>query len=153
MATQRISARQPSGEVIVLEVTPETTGKELKQQIKERKRWGELTRSTTGVEVIVGDNQLLGNDATVLEAGIAEDVETGIRLDTACRRSSGECHSQGVDGPRRGGDIEHGSHAKAAEMAPVRAIRNDIRRQYREYSSRTQEQSCSASRHWQPGVS
>ena len=28
MATQRISARQPSGEVMVLEVTPETTGKD-----------------------------------------------------------------------------------------------------------------------------
>ena len=69
----KISALQPSGELLVLEVTPETTGKELKQQIKEKKAWDELTRSTTGVEVIVGDNQLLGNDATVLEAGIAED--------------------------------------------------------------------------------
>ena len=78
MATQRISARQPSGEILVLEVTPETTGKELKQQIKERKPWDKLTRSTTGVEVIVGDNQLLANDATVLEAGIAEDTVVSV---------------------------------------------------------------------------
>ena len=73
MAMQRISARQPNGEVMVLEVTLETTGKELKRQIKERQPWDELTHSTTGVEIIVGDNQLLANDAKVLEAGIAED--------------------------------------------------------------------------------
>ena len=69
--TTKISALQPSGEVMVLEVTPEMTGKELKQQIKERKPWDELTRSTTGVEVIVGDNQLLDSDVDV---GIAEDT-------------------------------------------------------------------------------
>ena len=68
-----ISVLQPSGEILVLEVTPETTGKELKQQIKDRKPWDELTRSSTGVEIIVGDNHLLANDAKVLDAGIAED--------------------------------------------------------------------------------
>ena len=73
MAMQRISALQPSGEILVLEVTPEMTGKELKQQIKERKPWDELTRSTTVVEIIVGGNRLLVNDAKVLEAGTAED--------------------------------------------------------------------------------
>ena len=78
MAMQRISALQPSGEILVLEVTPEMTGKELKQQIKERKPWDELTRSTTGVEVIVGDNQLLASDAKVLEAGIAEDTVVSV---------------------------------------------------------------------------
>ena len=42
MAT-RIFALQPSGEVTVLEVTPETTGWALKQQIKEGRPWDELT--------------------------------------------------------------------------------------------------------------
>ena len=72
MAT-KISALQPSGQTLVLEVTPETTGRELKQQIKQGQPWDELTRSTTSVEVIVGDNHLLANDAKVLDAGIAED--------------------------------------------------------------------------------
>ena len=67
---------------MVLEVTPETTGWTLKQQIKERQPWDELTRSTTSlsVEIIVGNNHLLANDAKVWavcdpwEAGIAEDT-------------------------------------------------------------------------------
>ena len=72
MATT-ISALQPSGEILVLEVTPETTGWALKQQIKEGQPWDELTRSTTGVEIIFGDDHLLASDAKVLDAGIAED--------------------------------------------------------------------------------
>lgn len=48
MAPQRIAALQPSGEVMTLEVTPEMTGWELKQQVKERQaNWDELTRKTT----------------------------------------------------------------------------------------------------------
>ena len=69
----RISARQPSGESTVLEVTPETTGCELKQQIKLRENWDDLTSSTTSVEIVLEDNQLLANDAKVLDCGIAED--------------------------------------------------------------------------------
>ncbi|CAK8994593.1 Uncharacterized protein SCF082_LOCUS3991 [Durusdinium trenchii] len=75
---KRISAQKPSGEVMVLEVTPETTGEELKQQIKQGQPWDELTRSTTSVEIIVGDNHLLANDAKVLEAGIAEDTVVSV---------------------------------------------------------------------------
>ena len=67
---QRISARQPSGEVVVLEVTPEMTGGALKQQIKNKQPWDELTRRTTVVEIIVEDNHFLANDATVLDAAI-----------------------------------------------------------------------------------
>ena len=78
-----ISVRQPSGEVIVLEVTPETTGKELKQQIKDRKpSWDELTRNTTIAEIIVGHNHLLANDAKVLDAGIAEDPVVSVVFKT-----------------------------------------------------------------------
>ena len=71
MATTRISVLQASGEVIVLEVTAETTGCELKQQIKDMQPWDELTRKTTVVEIILEDNTLLANDAKVLDAGIA----------------------------------------------------------------------------------
>ena len=77
MATQ-IAALQPNGESLVLEVTPETTGQALKQQIKERKSWDELTRSTTGVEIIVGDIHLLAHDAKVLDAGIAESTVVSV---------------------------------------------------------------------------
>ena len=73
MATN-ISALQPSGEILILEVTPDTTGRELKQQIKQGQPWDKLTRSTTSVEIIVGDTHLLGNDEKVLDAGIAEDT-------------------------------------------------------------------------------
>ena len=70
---KRFSAVQPNGEILVLEVTPETTGRLLKQQIKDGQCWDELTRRTTSVEIIVGDSQLLADDAKVLDAGIAED--------------------------------------------------------------------------------
>ena len=69
----KVSALQPNGDILVLEVMPGITGFELKQQIKEKKPWDELTRSTTAVEIIVGDNQLLANDANVLDAGITGD--------------------------------------------------------------------------------
>ena len=74
----RVSFLQPSGEVIVLEVTPEMTGWALKQQIKLRQPWDELTRGTTSAEIVLEDNQLLANAATVLDAGIAEDTALSI---------------------------------------------------------------------------
>ena len=75
---KRILARQTNGESMLLEVTPETTGKELKQQIKERKPWDELTCSTTSAEIVLEDNQLLANDAKVLEAAITEDTVVSV---------------------------------------------------------------------------
>ena len=77
-----ISVRQPSGEALVLEVTPETTGRALKQQIKEGQVWDELTRSTTSVEIIVGGDHLLADDAKVLDAGIAEDTAVSVVFKT-----------------------------------------------------------------------
>ena len=75
---KRISALQPSGEILILEVTPPTTVRALKEQIKEGQPWDELTRSTTGVEIIVGDSQLLADDLKVLHAGIAEDTVVSV---------------------------------------------------------------------------
>ena len=49
----RVSFQQPSGEVMVLEVTPEMTGWALKQQIKLRQPWDELTRGTTSAEIVL----------------------------------------------------------------------------------------------------
>ena len=69
----RISALQPSGETMILEVTPEMTGHELKQQIKEGQPWDDLTRKTTRVEIIVGDH-LLANDAKVWDTGVDADT-------------------------------------------------------------------------------
>ena len=78
MAT-KISALQPSGEMLVLEVAPEITGRELnKQQIKLRQNWDDVTSSTTSVEVVLEDNQLLANEAKVLEAAIAEDAVVSV---------------------------------------------------------------------------
>ena len=70
--------RHTNGESMLLEVMPETTGKELKQQIKERKPWDELARSTTSAEIVLEDNQLLANDAKVLEAAITEDTVVSV---------------------------------------------------------------------------
>ena len=75
---KRISALQPSGKILILEVTPPTTVRALKEQIKEGQPWDELTRSTTGVEIVVGDSQLLGDDLEVLHAGIAEDTVVSV---------------------------------------------------------------------------
>ena len=77
MATN-ISALQPSGQTLVLEVTPETTGRELKQQIKQGQPWDKLTQSTTSVEIIVRDTHLLANDEKVLDARIAEDTVVSV---------------------------------------------------------------------------
>ena len=63
---------------VVLEVTPETTGRALKQEIKDQQPWDEFTRSTTSVEIIFGDDHFLANDAKVLDAGIAEGTVVSV---------------------------------------------------------------------------
>ena len=75
---KNISVLQPSGANVVLEVTPEMTGRALKQEIKDQQPWDEFTRSTTSVEIIFGDNHFLANDAKVLDAGIAEDTVVSV---------------------------------------------------------------------------
>ena len=78
MALQRISVLLPSGESRVLEVMPEMTGRQLKQKIKEGEPCDEITRNTTDVEIIVNGNQLLANDAKLLDAGIARDTVVSV---------------------------------------------------------------------------
>ena len=84
-----ISVEQLNGETLVLEVTPETTMREVKRQIKDMHWWeDDLSRDTTFVEVIVG-NKKLGNDETVAGAGLSEDsVVTGLLRQNIARCSS-----------------------------------------------------------------
>ena len=72
-----VSVLLVNGETMGLEVTPEMRGWQLKQQIKEMagRTWDEVTRSTTVVEVVVGD-RLLGNDEKVAEGLASESSDT-----------------------------------------------------------------------------
>ena len=73
----RLSALQVNGDMIHFEVTPEMTGRELKWQIRAEQFPDEVTRSTTVVEIIVGD-RLLGNDETLADAGIAANTVVSV---------------------------------------------------------------------------
>lgn len=50
----KVSFLQLTGEVMVVEVLPDTTSRELKEQIKECQHWNELTLRTTQVDIVVG---------------------------------------------------------------------------------------------------
>ena len=81
MASHRISFRQLNGEVTVLEVMPDITGRELKEQIKECQLWDdELTRQTTRVDIVVGLSRLLTDDETAAEAGLSPESEVTVVL-------------------------------------------------------------------------
>ena len=73
----RVSALQVNGEMICLQVLPEMTGRELKQQVKEVQLSDEGTRRTTGVEILIGD-RLLDNDELVGDAGLAPDTVVSV---------------------------------------------------------------------------
>ena len=78
---QKLSVLQPSGEVLVLEVMPEMTVWEIKQQIKRGQAWDESSRKTTGVEIIVRD-RLLDNGEKVVDAGLAADAVVSVVFKT-----------------------------------------------------------------------
>ena len=96
--SMRISVEQLNGETLVLEVTPEMTMREVKQQIKDMQTWeDDLSRDTTFVEVIVG-NKKLGNDETVAEVGLSEDsVVTGLLRQNIARCSSKDGFGTDID--------------------------------------------------------
>lgn len=68
----RVPVRQMNGKVILLEVTSCATVRELKRQLR---GWqpceDELTRQMTTVDLVLGEEKLLDNDATIEEAGIS----------------------------------------------------------------------------------
>ncbi|CAK9095656.1 Putative surface protein bspA-like (TvBspA-like-625) [Durusdinium trenchii] len=76
-----VSFRQLNGEAIILEVMPDMTGQELKEQIKERQHWDdELTRKTTRVDIVVGASRILKNDETAAGAGLSPESEATVIL-------------------------------------------------------------------------
>jgi len=75
MAMRLAALKGLNGEMVSLEFGTETTGGELKQQIKEA-QLDEVARKTTGVEIVVGD-RLMSNDTKVLDAQL-EDLVVNI---------------------------------------------------------------------------
>lgn len=70
---------QLKGERFVLEVVPEITDRELKQQIKECLTWdNELTCRTTAVELVAEDGQMLLNDETIADVGLSPDSDVRV---------------------------------------------------------------------------
>ena len=97
--TMMISALRVNGKELYLQVTPETTARELKQQImiKEGQLWDVVTRQTTVVEIVVG-GRVLDNDE-VVDAGQAADALVTVVFKPNIARCSkkGELASFGSD--------------------------------------------------------
>ena len=60
-----------NGESFVLEVVPEMTGLELKQQVKKQQSWDK--EATVLTELLIGEGKFLENDKTVADAGLSPD--------------------------------------------------------------------------------
>lgn len=85
----RIVVEQLNGETLDLQVTPEMTVRELKQQIKQMRSWeDELSRDTTVVELIFEGRKLKSED-TVAELGLHQDA----RLSVVFRPNVARCVS------------------------------------------------------------
>lgn len=75
----QISVKQLNGEVLLLEVMPEMTGREIKEQIKQQQQWrDEFTRQTTRVELVIGQSRLLENNETAAAAGLSPESEVTV---------------------------------------------------------------------------
>ena len=93
-ALQSISALQPSGEVMVLDITPRVDRQGAEAADRRSGTGDDLTRKTSGVEVVVGD-QLLA-EARVLDAGIAgETVSVVFKPNRVTYSNKEELHSLG----------------------------------------------------------
>ena len=69
----RIRIEPFNGETLDLDVVPEMTMGEVKEEIKQVRTWeDDVTRDTTVVDLLVGDKKLT-NDETVAEVGLSED--------------------------------------------------------------------------------
>ena len=88
----RLAVEQLNGEVLELDVTPETKIREVKRQIKAMHIWeSKVSRRTTVVEIIVGDKKGT-NDETMEELGVSSEskVAAVFRQNLAvCRDKSG----------------------------------------------------------------
>ena len=93
--SMQISVELLNGEMLDLEVTPETTMREVKRRIKETQTWeDDVSRDTTVVELIIGDKKV-PNDETVEEVGLSE----GSKLAAVFRLNMAQCSSSSGFGP------------------------------------------------------
>ena len=91
----RILVEQLNGETIDLEVTAEMTMREVKEQLKRMHTWeDELSRSTTLVELLIGDKRLT-NEETVQELGLREDS----KLTVVFKKNVIKCCNKSCLGP------------------------------------------------------
>ena len=88
----RILVEQLNGETLDLEVTAEMTMQVVKEQLKRMHTWeDELSRSTTLVELIVGDKKVM-DEETAEELGLGEDSKVSVvfrKNVIKCRNKSG----------------------------------------------------------------
>ena len=94
MAAMRIPVRQMSGEERILEVLPDLTLGDFKQQLKELQSSQDLRMKMSEVEVIVGDKKLEDDEQTLAEAGLGP--EEGAEILFTIRPV--ECESQSLSG-------------------------------------------------------
>ena len=91
----RILVEQLNGETIDLEVTAEITIREVKEQLKRMHTWeDEPSRSTTLVELLIGDKRLT-NEETVEELGLREDS----KLTAVFKKNVIQCCNKSGVGP------------------------------------------------------
>ena len=90
----RIAVELLNGETLELEVRPEMTIRQVKQQIKDTQRWDDdVSRDTTVVELIVGEKKLK-DDETVAELGLSDS-----KVSVVFRPNVARCSAQSGFGP------------------------------------------------------
>lgn len=88
--SMQIAVELLNGQTFFVEVVPETTMSELKQEIKQMRTWeDQVSRDTTVVEVILGD-QKVENEDTVAELGLSSDS----KLSAVFRQNVARCAFQ-----------------------------------------------------------
>ena len=93
--SMRILVEQLNGDTMRLKVTPHTTVREVKEQLKGMHTWeDELSCATTVVELIVG-NQKVTNEETVEELGLRSDSKVTVVF----RKNVVQCSNKSSFGP------------------------------------------------------
>ena len=93
--TMRILVEQLNGGALDLEVTPKTTMREVKEQLKRMHTWeDELSRDTTVVELFIGEKKVM-NAETVEELGLSD----GSKVSVVFRKNVVQCSNKRSLGP------------------------------------------------------
>ena len=91
----RILVEQLNGGALDLEVTPKTTMREVKEQLKRMHTWeDELSRDTTVVELFIGEKKVM-NAETVEELGLSD----GSKVSVVFRKNVVQCSNKRSLGP------------------------------------------------------